>query len=253
MKKLVDKTIFITGGLSGIGKACAMAAAQEGANVVVVDMPNDLSSLLMQDIVAINLKAIFLACDVSKMDELKSAIDKTVQVFGSLDVALNNAGIGGESNKVADMTEKAWQQVIGINLSGVFNGMKYELIQMLKQKKGVIVNMSSILGKVGFAQSSHYVAAKHGVLGLTKTAALEYATDGIRINAICPGFIATPLLEKGGITDHSKIMQHIVDLHPMKRLGRSEEIAKGFVFLACDDSSFMTGSTLEIEGGYLAQ
>ncbi len=253
MKKLVDKTVFITGGLSGIGRACAMAAAQEGANVVVVDMPNDLSSLLMQDIVAINPKAIFLTCDVSKMDELKSTIDKTVQVFGSLDVALNNAGIGGESNKVADMTEKAWQQVIGINLSGVFNGMKYQLIQMLKQKNGVIINMSSILGKVGFAQSSHYVAAKHGVLGLTKTAALEYATDGIRINAICPGFIATPLLEKGGITDHSEIMQQIVDLHPMKRLGRSEEIAKGFVFLASDDSSFMTGSTLEIEGGYLAQ
>jgi len=122
--------------------------------------------------------------------------------------------------------------------------MKYELIQMLKQKKGVIINMSSILGKVGFAQSSHYVAAKHGVLGLTKTAALEYATDGIRINAICPGFIATPLLEKGGITDHSEIMQRIVDLHPMKRLGRSEEIAKGFVFLAFYYSSFITRTYL---------
>jgi NAD(P)-dependent dehydrogenase (short-subunit alcohol dehydrogenase family) len=131
--------------------------------------------------------------------------------------------------------------------------MKHELAQMSKQKKGVIVNMASILGKVGFATSSHYVAAKHGVIGLTQTAALEYATEGIRINAICPGFIDTPLLANAGITDHSDVKQHIVDMHPMKRLGKDIEIANGFIFLACDDSSFMSGTAMEIDGGYLAQ
>lgn len=130
--------------------------------------------------------------------------------------------------------------------------MKHELAQMAKQKSGVIINMSSILGKVGFATSSHYVAAKHGVIGLTQTAALEYATEGIRVNAICPGFIDTPLLAKGGITENKNAKQQIVDLHPMKRLGKAEEIANGFLFLASNDSSFVNGTSLEIDGGYLA-
>lgn len=155
---------------------------------------------------------------------MQTAIEKVVSTFGTLDVALNNAGIGGEPNKIGDMTEQALLKVVGVNLNGVFNGMKHKLVQMAKQKKGVIVNMSSILGKVGFANSSHYVAAKHGVIGLTQTAALEYAVEGIRINAICPGFIVTPLLTKGGISDHADVKQHIIDLHPMKRLGKAEEI-----------------------------
>jgi len=124
---------------------------------------------------------------------------------------------------------------------------------MSKQKKGVIVKMSSILGKVGFATSSHYVAAKHGIIGLTQSAALEYATEGIRINSICPAFIETPLLTNAGITENSDLQKYIIGLHPMKRLGKSEEIAAGFIFLASDDSSFVTGTTLEIDGGYLAQ
>lgn len=151
------------------------------------------------------------------------------------------------------MSEQAWLKVIGVNLNGVFNGMKHQLAQMEKQNSGVIINMSSILGKVGFATSAHYVAAKHGVIGLTQTAALEYGTSGIRINAICPGFIDTPLLTKGGISDHAEVKQMIIDLHPMKRFGKSEEIANGFIFLASDESSFITGSTMEIDGGYLAQ
>ena len=143
--------------------------------------------------------------------------------------------------------------MIGVNLNGVFNGMKHELTQMSKQKKGVIVNMSSILGKVGFANSSHYVAAKHGIIGLTQTAALEYATDGIRINTICPGFIETPLLTNADLTKDSDLQKYIIGLHLMKRVGKSDEIAAGFIFLASDDSSFITGTTLEIDGGYLAQ
>ena len=253
MKKLENKTVFITGGLSGIGKACAIAAAKEGANVAVADMKSDAVDKAMAEIKKENPKAIFIDCDVSVFAQVQAAIEKVVSTFGTLDVALNNAGIGGEAHKVGDMTEQAWLKVIGVNLNGVFNGMKHELAQMAKQKKGVIVNMSSILGKVGFESSSHYVAAKHGVIGLTQTAALEYAVEGIRINAICPGFIDTPLLTKGGISDHADVKQHIIDLHPMKRLGKAEEIANGFIFLACDDSSFVSGTTLEIDGGYLAE
>lgn len=253
MKKLENKTVFITGGLSGIGKACAIAAAKEGANVVVADLKSDSANKTMEEIKRENSKAIFIECDVSVYKQVEFAIQQVISTFSSVDVALNNAGIGGESNKVGDMTEQAWLKVIGVNLNGVFNGMKHELTQMSKQKKGVIVNMSSILGKVGFANSSHYVASKHGIIGLTQSAALEYATEGIRINAICPGFIDTPLLNKLDFSHHTDVKQHIIDLHPMKRLGKSEEIASGFIFLASDDSSFVTGTTLEIDGGYLAQ
>jgi NAD(P)-dependent dehydrogenase (short-subunit alcohol dehydrogenase family) len=252
MKKLENKTVFITGGLSGIGNACAVAAAKEGANIAVADIKSDNADKAMQAIQQENAKAIFIECDVSVFAQVQTAVEKTVATFGTLDVALNNAGIGGEPGKVGDMTEEGWLKVIGINLNGVFYCMKHELTQMTKQKGGIIVNMSSILGKVGFANSCHYVAAKHGIIGLTQTAALEYATEGIRINAICPAFIDTPLLTKGGITEDADVKSHIVNLHPMKRLGKSEEIANGFIFLAADDSSFITGTSLEMDGGYLA-
>ena len=252
MKKLEGRTVFITGGLSGIGKECALAAAREGANIAIADLPSDIAEFTMEEIKKENPKAIFIPCDVSVFAQVHSAVEKVVDTFATLDVALNNAGIGGEPLKIGEMTEHAWSKVIDINLNGVFNCMKHELHQMDKQKKGVIVNMSSILGKVGFATSSHYVAAKHGVLGLTQTAALEYATDGIRINAISPGFIDTPLLSKSGIDKDENVKQRIIDMHPMRRLGKSEEIANGFIFLASDDSSFVTGTALEIDGGYLA-
>lgn len=252
MKKLENKTVLITGGLSGIGYACALAAAKEGANIAIADIPSPASAAVMTAIRKDNPKAIFIGCDVSRIEEVENALELVVSTFGSLDVALNNAGIGGEPNKIADMAQDAWLKVVNVNLNGVFYCMKHELMQMAKQKKGVIVNMSSILGKVGFSTSSHYVAAKHGVIGLTQTAALEYAAEGIRINAICPGFIETPLLEKGGISDHSEIKEHLIGLHPMNRFGTPEEIASGFIFLACDESSFMTGTALEMEGGYLS-
>jgi len=253
MKKLENKTVFITGGLSGIGKACAIAAAKQGANIVIADRKPADTNKAMEEIKNENAKAIFIECDVSVFAQVQAAVEKVVSTFGALDVALNNAGIGGEPNRVGDMSEQQWLNVINVNLNGVFNCMKHELTQMATQKKGVIVNMASILGKVGFATSSHYVAAKHGIIGLTQTAALEYATEGIRINAICPGFIDTPLLSSAGIIDHSDVKQHIVDLHPMKRLGKDVEIANGFIFLACDESSFISGTSLEIDGGYLAQ
>lgn len=253
MKKLQNKTVFITGGLSGIGKACAIAAAKEGANIAVADMKSDNSEQAFEEIKNENHSAIFIECDVSKIEQVQMAIEKTITIFKTVDIALNNAGVVGEPNKIGDMSEQAWLKVISINLNGVFNCMKYELLQMSKQKSGVIVNMASILGKVGFATLSHYAAAKHGVIGLTQTAALEYATDGIRINAICPGFIDTPLLTEGGITDQADAKQRIVDLHPMKRLGKADEIANSFIFLASDESSFVSGTAIEIDGGYLAQ
>lgn len=253
MKKLENKTVFITGGLSGIGKACAIAAAREGANIAIADLKSDKSGIIMKEIIRKNSKAVFIECDVSVYKQVESAIQLVIKTFSSIDVALNNAGIGGEANKVGDMSEEAWLKVININLNGVFNCMKHELMQMSKQKKGVIVNMSSILGKVGFANSCHYVAAKHGVIGLTQSAAIEYATEGIRINSICPGFIETPLLTNAGIVKNSDIHNFIINLHPVKRLGNPEEVAAGFIFLASDDSSFITGTSLEIDGGYLAQ
>ena len=253
MKKLENKTVFITGGLSGIGKACAIAAAKEGANIAIADLKSDTADQSMEEIKKENFKAIFIECDVSSFTQVEAAIQKTISTFGTLDVALNNAGIGGKSYKVGDMPEQEWLKVIGINLNGVFNCMKHELAQMEIQKKGAIVNMSSVMGKVGIPTSSHYVASKHAVIGLTQTAALEYATEGIRINAICPGFIDTPLLTKIGINRHADAKQHIIGLHPMKRLGKAEEIANGFIFLACDDSSFVSGTALEIDGGYLAE
>lgn len=252
-KKLQGKTVFITGGLSGIGKACAMASAKEGANIVIVDLKNDTVNDIMADINKESIQAVFIPCDVSINTQVQAAVYETLNLFGGIDVALNNAGIGGENAMVGEMTEQNWLKVIGVNLNGVFNCMRYELVQMAKLKKGVIINMSSILGKVGFANSAHYVAAKHGVIGLTKTAALEYAQLGIRINAICPGFIFTPLIDKAGINNNNELQEFIEGLHPMKRLGNVEEVAQAFMFLACDESSFVTGISLDIDGGYLAQ
>ena len=253
MKRLQDKTVFITGGLSGIGKACAVAAANEGANVVVADLRSITLDSAMKEIRGEKESATFIECDVADMESVVSAIAASVEKFKTLDVALNDAGIGGDSTPIVEMTEENWNQMIRINLTGVFNCMKQELIHMRTQKSGSIVNMSSILGKVGFVGSAGYVAAKHGVIGLTKTAALEYASDGIRINALCPGFIDTPLLTTGGINDNEIVRQQIIALHPMNRFGKAKEIANAFVFLASDDSSFISGTSLEIDGGYLAR
>ncbi len=253
MKTLENKTVFITGGLSGIGKASAVAAAREGANVVVVDIKSINYDSAMAEITAENEKSIFLECDVTQSDQIAAVINTTIEKFGKLDVALNNAGIGGGGDRIADTTEDEWNSVIHLNLTSVFNCMRYELKQMSSQKNGVIINMSSILGKVGYVNSGGYVASKHGIIGLTQTAALEYAGEGIRVNAICPGFIETPLLTKGGITDNEKMKRDIMELHALKRFGKPEEVAKAFIFLASADSSFITGTALEIDGGFLAQ
>ncbi len=252
MKKLENKTVFISGGLSEISLACAIAAAREGANIAVADVKSNYVDKAMRKIKAENPKAIFIACDVSVYGQLQLAIEKTISVFGSLDVALNNAGIGGEPKKINNLKDKAWLKVIDVNLNGVFHVMQQEITQMAKQKNGVIVNMASIFGKIGATTSSNYGAAKDGVMGLTLTSALEYATEGIRINAICPGFFDTPSLVKGGITGYAEVKKHIISSNPMQLLCKSEQIVSGFIFLSCDDSIFASGNILEIGGGYSA-
>jgi NAD(P)-dependent dehydrogenase (short-subunit alcohol dehydrogenase family) len=252
MKKLENKTVFISGGLSEISKECAIEAAKEGANIAVADKKSDKVNKAMQEIKKVNPQAIFIECDISAFDQMQLAIEKTLSVFGTLDVALNNAGIGNEPNKVDDMTYKAWLKVIDVNLNNVFNVMQHELTHMTKQKNGVIVNIASIFGKIGATSPLKYGAAKDSVMGLTLTSALEYATEGIRINAICPGFFNTPSLAKGGITGYTEVKQHINNSNPRQNLGKSEQIVKGFIFLSCDDSLLASGNTIEIGGGYLA-
>ncbi len=253
MKRLQDQTVFITGGLTGIGKACAIAAACEGANVVIADIKSVALDSTLKEIRAENSSAEFVECDITSTENIKNAIAFTIEKFKTLDVALNNAGIGGEAEPLVEMSDDNWNNVIRVNLTGVFQCMKQELEVMATHKKGVIINMASVLGQIGFAGSAGYVAAKHGVIGLTKTAALENATKGIRVNAICPGFVETQMLAKGGLDANEVSKQKVMGMHPMNRFGKTSEIATAFIFLASGESSFITGSTLNVDGGYIAQ
>ncbi len=254
MKKLENKTVFITGGLSGVGKACAMAAAREGANVAIADIYTDSTERTMEEIKKENPNAFFIDCDVSKFTEVEYTVKKVIDRFTTIDVALNNAGIIDERNNNDNISKEAWLQLIGINLNGIFNCMSHELPEMAKRKKGVILNMAFILSKPSFATSSHYEATKHGIIGLTKTAAIEYARQGIRINALCPGFI-DPVFEdkKEGALTMERRKKGLVSLLSPSKIKKTEEIANGFVFMACDKSPFITGTAVEIDGGYLSQ
>lgn len=244
-----NKTVIITGAASGIGKATAELFAKQGANVIVSDIQETEGNIVVKQINDAGGKVSFFKTDVSKPDEMEALVDFAVKTYGKLDVAVNNAGIGGELNPIADMSIEGWQKVISINLNSVFYGMKYQVQAMLQNGGGNIVNISSILGSVGFAGSAGYAAAKHGVVGLTQTAALEYSAKNIRINAVGPGFIATPLLD--ALTEEMK--NQLVALHPIGRLGKSEEVAELIYWLASDKSSFVTGSYYPIDGGYLAK
>ena len=248
-----DKVAMVTGAGSGIGRACALAFAREGAKVVVADIAVADGEETVRMIKAANGEAVFVPCNVAKSVDVNALMATTVKTYGRLDYACNNAGIGGPPMTSGDYREEDWRAVIDVNLTGAWLCMKYELSIMLKQGQGAIVNMSSILGKVGFATASAYVAAKHGLIGLTQTAALEYATQNIRINAVCPGFIYTPLLEKAGMQTGSEMHRLISDLHPMKRMGTSEEIASAVIWLCSDAASFVTGHALMVDGGYTAQ
>ena len=247
-KYLSGKTALVTGAASGIGKAIAQLYAQLGASVMVSDLDAEKGQQVVADITQAGGQARFQRTDVGDPAQCEALVQATVAAFDQLDIACNNAGIGGELSSVGDYSLEGWKKVIDINLNSVFYSMKYELAAM---KPGAsIINMASILGQVGIANSSAYVAAKHGVVGLTKAAALEYAPKGIRINVVGPGFVETPLVLKS-LSDGQR--QHLVGLHPVGRLGRSEEIAELVVWLSSDKASFVTGSYYPVDGGYLAQ
>ncbi len=243
---LKGKVALVTGGTSGIGQATAFLYAFHGAKVVVSDL-HDIDTI--SRIKEKGGDATFVMADVSNASDCEQLINRTIEIYGKIDIAFNNAGILGETNNLADTSLEGFAQVIAINLSGVFFCMKYEIAAMLKQGSGVIVNMASILGTVGFASYSGYVAAKHGVVGLTKNAALEYSNKNIRINCVAPAFINTPLLDT--IDKNGK--ESLVAKHPIGRLGMSEEVAELVLWLSSDKASFATGGYYPIDGGYLAE
>lgn len=245
-----NRVAVVTGGATGIGRATALAFAREGAKVVVADVNEREGQETTRRVHNGGGEALFVRTDVSESADWKQLVDQTVQKYGRVDVLFNNAGIGGALAATADYTEEDFDKVIAINLRGVWLGMKTVIPQMVKQKKGAIVNTASILGLVGFAQAVAYTAAKHAVLGMTKVAAMEYAAQGIRINAVCPAFIKTPMVETGLTPD---ALQQIAQLHALGRLGESEEVAGLVLFLASDEASFMTGAAYLVDGGYTAR
>jgi NAD(P)-dependent dehydrogenase (short-subunit alcohol dehydrogenase family) len=251
MNTLTGKVSLVTGAASGIGRAVALAYTREGARVVVSDVDDRGGQETVQLIRQAGGEAVFFHTDVSDPAACQALVDFTLQTYNRLDIACNNAGIGGESNPAGAYSPEGWDQVIKINLSGVFYCLRYEIPAMLQNGGGAIVNMASILGQVGFAGAPAYVAAKHGVLGLTKVAALEYAQQGIRVNAVGPAFIQTPMI--AALESDPELNAMLIGRHPIGRLGKPEEVAELVLWLSSDKASFVTGSYYPVDGGYLAQ
>ena len=249
---LQDKVALVTGGGSGIGQSTSLLFAREGAKVVVSDVNAQGGEETVSQINDAGGDATFLYSDVSKSSDVREMVDRIVDVYGRLDFGINNAGIGGGRGLTHEHTEEIWDLTTSINLKGVWLCMKYEIIQMLKQGSGAIVNVSSGGGLVGVRNCAAYTAAKHGVNGLTKTAALEYAQKGIRVNSVCPGVIQTPLLEEGNLRHPERVAQYLA-AEPIGRLGMPEEVAEAVVWLCSDAASFVTGHTMSVDGGYTAQ
>jgi NAD(P)-dependent dehydrogenase (short-subunit alcohol dehydrogenase family) len=250
---LEGKIGLVTGAGSGIGRATALAMVREGAKVVVSDVDDAGGADTVKMIADKGGDAFFVHADVSDPAQVEALVKSAVAKYGALHLGVNNAGIGGESAAVGDYTVEGWRKVMSINLDGVFYSMRYEIPAMLAAGGGAIVNISSILGLVGFPQAGAYTAAKHGVVGLTQVAAIEYGQAGIRVNSVNPGFISTPLLTSAGITEGTDMYAFIAGKHAMNRLGAAEEIAEGIVWLLSDKASFVTGIPFPIDGGYTAQ
>lgn len=248
-----DKSVaFVTGASTGIGRATALAFGKSNAQVVIADVNEDAGLQIVEMIKASGGKSKFIKCDVSHDDEIQRAIQETIKIFGSLDFAFNNAGIEGEQALTSECSLKNWSRVIDINLKGVWLCMKYQIPQMLKQGHGSIVNCSSIAGLIGFPGIPAYTASKHGVIGLTKTAALEYAKQNIRVNAICPGVIQTPMVERL-VHGEAQTRKQLVEGEPIGRVGEPDEVAAAVLWLCSDSSSFVTGHSLMVDGGWVAQ
>jgi len=244
-----DKVAFITGATSGIGEATALAFARSGAKVVVSGVQQDEGERVVRQIHDEGGDAIFVNLDVTKQADIDNMMTEILKAYGRLDFAYNNAGIEGETAATAECSEENWHRVIDINLTGVWRCMKAEIPLMLASGGGAIVNCSSVAGVMGFAGSGPYVASKHGVIGLTKSAALEYAPHNIRINAVCPGVIATPMVDR--VTHHNEAaIQQLSSMAPLGRMGTAQEIADAVLWLCSDEAGFAVGHPLVLDGGW---
>ena len=252
IRQFEGKVALVTGAASGIGRVSALTLAKEGAMVVVSDVTAAEGEATAHQIVQGGGQAIFAKADVTKTAEVEAMVNETVKAFGRLDFALNNAGIDGVRARTAEYPEEIWNQVVNVNLTGVFLCLKYEIPVMLKHGGGAIVNLSSVAGVTGFPGHAAYTASKHGVIGLTRTAALDYARSGIRVNAICPAYSRTPMVEKM-IANHPDLEQKLLARVPIGRLGTPEEIAQAVVYLFSDAAGFITGHSLVMDGGIVAE
>ena len=246
-----NKVVLVTGAGSGLGLATAKAFAESGAAVVLADWNEKSVRSAAEELTAKGHKAFAMGCDVSDDTQVEAMVAKTVATFGRLDAAYNNAGIQNVLEEAADQTREDFDRVTGVNLRGVWSCMKFELQQMRKEGSGAIVNCSSIGGLVGGAERGIYHAAKHGVLGLTKSAALEYAAKGIRINAVCPGLIWTPMADQMVASGQGEALNAMTKSIPMGRHGRAEEIADAVLWLCSQQASYVTGQSISVDGGLL--
>jgi NAD(P)-dependent dehydrogenase (short-subunit alcohol dehydrogenase family) len=249
MSQFVGKVVLITGGNAGIGRAAALEFTKQGAKVVVSGRREKEGLEVIDELEALGGEAIFIKTDVSKESDVKAMIEQTLATFGRLDCAFNNAGIVQAPTPLPDQTEETYDQIMDINVKGVWLSLKHEIPAMLKTGGGAIVNNSSVGGLVGFATAPVYVASKHAVIGLTKSVALEYATQHVRVNAVAPGTIETRMFRDFA----PEVRQMLESAHPMGRIGQPEEIASTVVWLCSDGASFVTGQTVPIDGGYTAQ